>query len=691
MQGSTGLILALTRQKDVFLLIVIVVVLLMMILPLPTFLMDVMITLNISASILIMLMALQLRNPVEFSTFPSLLLVTTLFRLAISISTTRLILLEGDAGRIVETFGEVVISGNLIVGLVIFMIITVVQFLVITKGADRVAEVGARFTLDGLPGKQMSVDADVRAGLIDQAEAKDQREVLEQETKLFGAMDGAMKFVKGDAIAGLVITVINLLGGIGIGMAQLGYSFDEALGLYALLTIGDGLVAQIPALLISVSAGTIVTRVTNPRGMDLGTEIGEQISANHRTMMLGGVVIAAFGFIPGFPTAIFLVIGTGMSGGVYVYQRRKKAEGNQPAIDWEGVIREHEDHCKDMKARFKSPDTVRLSMPSSLMSANPTSFRLGYMQVQSSMEKGAGVPMGVWRFDIDPSLGDRVEIAIGDDVVTTSRIDPDSVFVKANVSYLQALDIPCIRHCGLAEGTVVSSEHLPRLDAENLDAWTPVDLILQDVKLAILTNLDKFLGFEATSKLLGMEATTNTALVADLKEKLSVDQISAVLKLLADERVPITSRTRILEAILEWAPKRPDPFSVLQQVRIAIGDYITKRFAPDGFLPAMIVAPSLESIVREGFRRANDEQYLVIDSGIARHIVRQVRKMVPETYERGVSPVLLTQQDIRRAMHNVLHQHGVYIPVLAYQEVQPDALIYPVGFVSSEAEDSMVA
>ncbi|MEL6218367.1 MAG: flagellar biosynthesis protein FlhA [Pseudomonadota bacterium] len=691
MQGSTGLILALTRQKDVFLLIVIVVVLLMMILPLPTFLMDVMITLNISASILIMLMALQLKNPVEFSTFPSLLLVTTLFRLAISISTTRLILLEGDAGRIVETFGEVVISGNLIVGLVIFMIITVVQFLVITKGADRVAEVGARFTLDGLPGKQMSVDADVRAGLIDQAEAKDQREVLEQETKLFGAMDGAMKFVKGDAIAGLVITVINLLGGIGIGMAQLGYSFDEALGLYALLTIGDGLVAQIPALLISVSAGTIVTRVTNPRGMDLGTEIGEQISANHRTMMLGGVVIAAFGFIPGFPTAIFLVIGTGMSGGVYVYQRRKKAEGNQPAIDWEGVIREHEDHCKDMKARFKSPDTVRLSMPSSLMSANPTSFRLGYMQVQSSMEKGAGVPMGVWRFDIDPSLGDRVEIAIGDDVVTTSRIDPDSVFVKANVSYLQALDIPCIRHCGLAEGTVVSSEHLPRLDAENLDAWTPVDLILQDVKLAILTNLDKFLGFEATSKLLGMEATTNTALVADLKEKLSVDQISAVLKLLADERVPITSRTRILEAILEWAPKRPDPFSVLQQVRIAIGDYITKRFAPDGFLPAMIVAPSLESIVREGFRRANDEQYLVIDSGIARHIVRQVRKMVPETYERGVSPVLLTQQDIRRAMHNVLHQHGVYIPVLAYQEVQPDALIYPVGFVSSEAEDSMVA
>ncbi|MEO1601189.1 MAG: flagellar biosynthesis protein FlhA [Pseudomonadota bacterium] len=691
MQGSTGLILALTRQKDVFLLIVIVVVLLMMILPLPTFLMDVMITLNISASILIMLMALQLKNPVEFSTFPSLLLVTTLFRLAISISTTRLILLEGDAGRIVETFGEVVISGNLIVGLVIFMIITVVQFLVITKGADRVAEVGARFTLDGLPGKQMSVDADVRAGLIDQAEAKDQREVLEQETKLFGAMDGAMKFVKGDAIAGLVITVINLLGGIGIGMAQLGYSFDEALGLYALLTIGDGLVAQIPALLISVSAGTIVTRVTNPRGMDLGTEIGEQISANHRTMMLGGVVIAAFGFIPGFPTAIFLVIGTGMSGGVYVYQRRKKAEGNQPAIDWEGVIREHEDHCKDMKARFKSPDTVRLSMPSSLMSANPTSFRLGYMQVQSSMEKGAGVPMGVWRFDIDPSLGDRVEIAIGDDVVTTSRIDPDSVFVKANVSYLQALDIPCIRHCGLAEGTVVSSEHLPRLDAENLDAWTPVDLILQDVKLAILTNLDKFLGFEATSKLLGMEATTNTALVADLKEKLSVDQISAVLKLLADERVPITSRTRILEAILEWAPKRPDPFSVLQQVRIAIGDYITKRFAPDGFLPAMIVAPSLESIVREGFRRANDEQYLVIDSGIARHIVRQVRKMVPETYERGVSPVLLTQQDIRRAMHNVLHQHGVYIPVLAYQEVQPDALIYPVGFVSSEAEDNMVA
>ncbi|MEM9148197.1 MAG: flagellar biosynthesis protein FlhA [Pseudomonadota bacterium] len=691
MPGTKSVMMALTRQKDVFLLIVIVVVLLMMILPLPTFLMDVMITLNISASILIMLMALQLKNPVEFSTFPSLLLVTTLFRLAISISTTRLILLEGDAGRIVETFGEVVISGNLIVGLVIFMIITVVQFLVITKGADRVAEVGARFTLDGLPGKQMSVDADVRAGLIDQNEAKDQREVLEQETKLFGAMDGAMKFVKGDAIAGLVITVINLLGGIGIGMAQLGYSFDEALGLYALLTIGDGLVAQIPALLISVSAGTIVTRVTNPRGLDLGTEIGEQISANHRTMMLGGMVIAAFGFIPGFPTAIFLVVGIGMSGAVYFLQRKKSSEENTAAADWEGVIREHEAHCKDTQTRFKTPDTLRVVLPRSMAERSPMHFQLCYMRLMTGMEKGAGVPMGVWRFEIDMSVPDTVEIAIGEDVVATTHVETDTLFVKANLSYLEALEIPCLHHCGLAEGAVVAAEHGERLDAEGIEYCGPIEMILEEIKLAILTNLDKFLGFEATSKLLTIEAHKNAALVADLKEKLSVDQISAVLKLLADERVPITSRTRILESILEWAPKRPDPFSVLQQVRITIGDFITKRFAPDGFLPAMIVAPSLESIVREGFRKANDEQYLVIDSGIARHIVRQVRKMVPETHKRGSSPVLLTQQDIRRAMHNVLRQHGVYVPVLAYQEIQPDTLIYPVGFVSSEAEDSMAA
>lgn len=243
-------IAAIARQKDVFLVVVFALVLLMVILPLPAMAMDFMITLNVSASIIIMMISLQMHSPVQFSTFPALLLVTTLFRLSISISTTRLILLEGDAGRIVETFGQVAMGGNLAVGLVTFLIITVVQFLVITKGADRVAEVGARFTLDGMPGKQMGIDADVRAGNMDQLAAKLARQNLEREAKLFGAMDGAMKFVKGDAIAGLVITAINLVGGIAIGMTQRGVGFGDALSLYALLTVGDGLVAQIPALLI---------------------------------------------------------------------------------------------------------------------------------------------------------------------------------------------------------------------------------------------------------------------------------------------------------------------------------------------------------------------------------------------------------------------------------------------------------
>ncbi|MGL6210821.1 MAG: FHIPEP family type III secretion protein, partial [Paracoccaceae bacterium] len=329
MKQITNQLLYLARQRDLLLIVVLMLVLLMMFLPLPSVMMDVLQAVNIASSIIILLMALQMHTATQFSTFPALLLVTTLYRLGLSIASTRLILLEADAGQIVQTFGEVAIGGNLLVGMVIFLIITIVQFIVITKGADRVAEVGARFTLDGMPGKQMSVDADVRAGNIDKIDAKLAREDLEREAKLFGAMDGAMKFVKGDAVASLIITAVNLLGGIAIGMTQLGLPFSEALTVYSVLTIGDGLVGQIPALMISVAAGTMVTRVTNPRGVDLGTEIGQQITASPKTVIYSGLAIAAFGFVPGFPTFIFLAMGGAMSGGLLLSRRLQERREKQ--------------------------------------------------------------------------------------------------------------------------------------------------------------------------------------------------------------------------------------------------------------------------------------------------------------------------------------------------------------------------
>lgn len=270
------------QRKDIMLAVLLLGVIFMMILPLPTALVDVLIGINITIAVVLLMLAIYIKSPLEFSAFPVVLLITTIFRLSLSITTTRLILLQADAGQIVYTFGNFVVGGNLIVGLVIFLIITIVQFLVITKGSERVAEVSARFSLDAMPGKQMSIDGDMRAGVIDVNEARERRSVIERESQMYGSMDGAMKFVKGDAIAGLVIIFVNILGGVTIGITQKGMSAAEALQLFSVLTIGDGLVSQIPALLIAITAGMIVTRVDNDNASDMGSEIGEQVTAQPR-------------------------------------------------------------------------------------------------------------------------------------------------------------------------------------------------------------------------------------------------------------------------------------------------------------------------------------------------------------------------------------------------------------------------
>ena len=679
------------RQTDLLLIIIFMVILLMMILPLPHLLMDIIITLNIAISVMILLMSVSVHSPVQFSTFPSVLLVTTLFRLGISISTTRLILLEGDAGEIVATFGEVVVGGNLVVGLVIFLIITIVQFLVITKGADRVAEVGARFTLDGMPGKQMSVDADVRAGSLDQYGAKKQRETLEREAKLFGSMDGAMKFVKGDAIAGLVITAVNLFGGIAIGMAQFGLPFSESLELYALLTIGDGLVAQIPALMISVAAGTMVTRVVNPDGIDLGSEITEQITNNSRTLSIAGYIIALFGFIPGFPTLIFMIIGLGTSGSIY-YMRKNAAKAESLiAKNWNAIIKKNDALIEQIGMRSGELPTITVHLPAPVLQTDPIRFVQDLEASRMNLEKSFGISMGMWVFKVFGDSPQRYRITFRDEVLSEGDARPDCVFVRGNYAYVTALDIPCEQHFGSRDGVLVKNEYIPRLQQENIQFWNFIDMILMELKRRVGTNLDLFVGLQSTSKLLNQLSRSNAELVSDLRDTLSIQQISAVLKLLVQERIPATNQIKIFEAMLECAPKRPDPQHILQSVRIAIGDAITRRFATDGFLPAIIVAPSLESLIREGFRSAAEQSYLVVDSRISQNIISQVEALATENFKRGTDPVIVTQQDIRRPLHNLLTEHGLYIPILSYQEISPTTVIYPVDFISSEKRQAIAA
>ena len=303
-------------RQEIAVVGMLVLTLAMMVMPMPPVLADVLIAVNIGVSVLLMMAAIQVSAPVEFSALPSLILLTTTFRLSLSITTSRMVLVQGDAGEIIRAFGEFVIAGNVVVGLVVYLIITIVQFLVISKGSERVAEVAARFTLDAMPGKQISIDTDLKNGDIDKDEARRRRTALATESQLFGAMDGAMKFVKGDSIASLVIIVINLVGGIVIGSLQRGLPFSEAVHTYSLLAVGDGLIAQIPALLISLTAGLIVTRSASADGRNLGQDVIGQITAQPRALQIGAVVLGALGLVPGFPTVVFFTLAalTGAAG-----------------------------------------------------------------------------------------------------------------------------------------------------------------------------------------------------------------------------------------------------------------------------------------------------------------------------------------------------------------------------------------
>ena len=328
-------------RTDVVLAFFITAIIFMMILPLPTILIDFLIASNMGLAMTLLMVGIYLSSPLQFAAFPSVLLITTLFRLALSISTTRLILLQADAGEIVFAFGNFVVGGNLVVGMVIFLILTIVQFIVVTKGAERVAEVSARFSLDAMPGKQLSIDSDMRAGLIDIEEARKRRFMLEKESQLFGSMDGAMKFVKGDAIAGIIIVAVNLLGGITIGIVQRGLSASEAAHTYSILTIGDGLIGQIPALFIAITAGVIVTRVTGENSRDLGSDIIGQITHQPKALMVASCLLLAFGLVPGFPTAVFVTLAAALGVPLYLRHRRKTLQQGKgdPLQDSDDVMR----------------------------------------------------------------------------------------------------------------------------------------------------------------------------------------------------------------------------------------------------------------------------------------------------------------------------------------------------------------
>lgn len=696
-----------SQRSDIVIAIFVVLAVAMMIIPLPTGLVDMLIGLNIGVSLLILIVAFYISHPVEYSSLPPIILLATLFRLSLSIATTRLILLQGDAGQIIFAFGNFVIAGEVLVGVVIFLIITVAQFLVITKGAERVAEVAARFVLDAMPGKQMSIDNDLRNGDIEKEEARYRRQRLEQESQLYGAMDGAMKFVKGDAIAGLVILCVNLIGGLLIGMMKRGMSFGEAINTYSLLTVGDGLIAQIPALLIAVGSGTVVTRVSSSYGHsgDLGGEITAQLGRNSRALGLTAVILLLVAFVPGFTSSVFLTLSACLGSAAYLMRRREKKllpennkDGASEASD--SPLENSATHASEPEVpqhvvgdsgishaceEGSSSHRVVMSLSSSL--ANDINIEL-LRQELDHMRHRVGHSLGI----SIPSVGLRVESALEDYFFT---IDLDEVPVlKGEIPEGRALlqDDPI--HLGLLG---VEAFEGPALLARGLSYWidnaaieklneagvgyqVPSHVLCLCLERTLLRYAGEFIGIQETRELLSRMEQDYSELIGEAVRAVSLQKMADVLRRLVDEGVPLRALRTILEALVTWGGVESNVVRLTERVRAALSRQICHRYArTDRVLLAWVATRQLEDAIRELLRYSEDGAF---KGGLPEPMSRSLNawfKMQLDKLDHDVDPVVVISTDVRHVLQQWIKRYELGIPVIAWQEIAPEFHMQSLG------------
>ncbi len=685
-----GLLRKLLGYSDMAAAIVVVMVVIMMVVPLPALLLDILITVNIAGGLAILVATMYVPNALDFASFPSLLLLTTLFRLAINVSVTRLILLHGDAGDVVHAFGNFVVGGNLIVGLVIFLILVVIQFVVITQGAGRVAEVAARFTLDAMPGKQMAIDADLNQGQITEREATERREEIRREADFYGAMDGASKFVKGDAIAGIVIVVVNLIGGMAVGVLQQGHSAGEAAAKFSILTIGDGLSAQIPALLISTAMGIIVTRSAS--NADLGSDITYQLFGQPRATTLAGGVICLLALVPGLPAVPFLAVGSllffaGRTLGKdpIMLKRKRGKDKERPETE---------------EAEAKPPDGAV-----GALAIDPLELAIGFGLVPLVDQNAGGsllARVGVVRRQIASDLGIVIApVRIHDEValdsheyvvrvrgseVARSRVIPGHEMAMDPGDALPGLaGIPTTEPAfGLPALWI---EDAVRAEAEAL-GYTVVDaesVVVTHLTETIRRHADELLTREEVKLLLEGLKDHNAAAVDDIvPEKLGYGEVQRVLQHLLREGVSIRDLGTILEAIGDRSAITRDPGLLAEYARQALGRTITAGFVDEEqTLNAISLDPELEQEVAESLTHTPEGEFLAMDPTRVQDLIGSLAGEVERATGLGKRPVLICSSRVRRHVRGLVEQAFPQLPVISYNEIIPGVRVETAGVVST--------
>jgi flagellar biosynthesis protein FlhA len=667
---------SLGKNSDIVLAVGMIFMLGLMLIPLPPIFLDFFLAVNITLAILVLIVSLYIQSPLDISVFPGLLLVLTLFRLGLNISSTRLILIDGYAGQVIESFGSFVVGGNYVVGFIIFIILVIIQFIVIVKGSGRISEVSARFTLDAMPGKQMAIDADLNTGLISEPEARKRRERIAQEAEFYGAMDGASKFVKGDAVAGLMINGINIIGGFIIGIAMRGMSFTDALSNYTMLTIGDGLVSQIPALIISIAAGMVVTRSSG--GTSLDAQIKFQLLGNPRVLGTVSGVVIVFSFIPGMPTVPFLLIGIVL--GVASYLKNKKPVEVE---ETEEAVAEEEETEENFE-KYLQVDPIEVEIGYGLISlvdedqGGDLFQKIAATRKFIALEYGVLIPPVRVRDNLQLEPNSYI-IKIKGNIVTTGEIHTDRFLamnpgeVEESLAGIQTID-PAF---GMQSYWITKEEK----DKADLLGYTIVDgisVLSTHLQETLKGNFDKILSRQSVKQLLENLKKNYPAVVNDIDaETLPLGTIEKVLQNLLREFIPIKDLVQILEALIDYSKVTKNIDVLTEYARHSMGDTIANIVKDaNGIIHAMVIGENLETLFTTTLQNQKEATLtLGLDPVTLNKVNASLQASIEKFYNFGYNPVIITSATIRPYFYKLITSSFPDVVVLSYSELPPNVEI----------------
>lgn len=675
------------KFRQSLLAMIVIGIVIIIIVPLSTNILDFMLIINITVSLIILLTSLYVKEPLAFSTFPFLLLISTLFRLSLNISSTRLILGEGGkAGKVITAFGNFVVSGNIVVGLVIYLIIMIIQFIVITKGAERVSEVAARFTLDSMPGKQMAIDADLNAGLIDEREAKERRKRVEFQSDFYGAMDGATKFVKGDAIAGIIITLINFIGGIIIGMTVQGMDFSQVITVYALATVGDGLVSQLPSLMVSTATGIMATRSSNDE--DLSEQFSKQLFSDYKVLFITGVTLIVLGLVPGFPGFTLLLVGSFLVVLGYLLYRKIQPKKTQEEFVEEESLPERE-KVKTNIMDLLNVDPIKIELGYSLIplidEAQGGDLLDRMVTIRNQFASNMGIIIPVVRFRDNLALkSNEYTIMIRNNLIERGELLVDHMLAISPQSDYED-DIEGIETKDPAYGIDakwISKKVQDKAQMLGYTVTSPSAVLATHISKVIKKHSFEILARQDVQKLVDNLQERQNALVEEVMGKvISVGQLHKVLIGLLKEGIPIKSLDLIVETLGDYGKTTKDINVLIEYARQALKREISNIYAPKGIIDVLTVDFAIEDLITKGVRASDGGGYLALEPDKIRMLMTATKDELSKTAKLGIDVIILTSPIVRIYLNEIVDQIDENIDVLSYNEIEKNVKIQVVGSI----------